>query len=162
MTYETPRVPVPRAAGDGCAIALDLRVVVCPGLTVSVPARLRYRTADPYAVFLDNHTDLATPITWVFARELLAAGLHRRAGLGSVSVHPGADGRAGADGSAEVVFITLTGEGSSVVLRAPADRVRTFLARTEHLVPRGSERTHLDLDGLLRRLRDGGAASPGP
>ncbi|WP_327676253.1 SsgA family sporulation/cell division regulator [Kitasatospora sp. NBC_00458] len=156
MTYETPRVPAQSAAGEGCAMALDLRVVVCPGLTVSVPARLRYRTADPYAVFLDNHTDLDAPITWVFARELLAAGLYGRAGIGSVSVHPGAGRRSG------TVFITLTGEGSSVVLRAQAERVRTFLARTESLVPSGREPTHLDLDGLLRRLCDGGAASPGP
>ncbi|MET9403242.1 SsgA family sporulation/cell division regulator [Kitasatospora sp. NPDC002965] len=156
MTYETPRVPDQRAAEEGCATALDLRVVVCPGLTLSVPARLRYRTADPYAVFLDNHTDLATPITWVFARELLAAGLHDRAGIGSVSVRPGGGERSG------TVLITLTGEGSSVVLSAQAERVRAFLARTESLVPSGREPAHLDLDGLLRRLCDGGAASPGP
>ncbi|MFB8235974.1 SsgA family sporulation/cell division regulator [Kitasatospora purpeofusca] len=156
MTYDSPRVPAQYAPGDGCAVALDLRVAVCPGLTVSVAARLRYHTADPYAVFLDNHTDLATPITWVFARDLLATGVHGWSGIGSVSVHPGVDERR------DSVFITLTGEGSSVVLRAPADRVRAFLARTESLVPIGRERTHLDLDGLLRRLYEGGAASPGP
>ncbi|MFC5661945.1 SsgA family sporulation/cell division regulator [Kitasatospora misakiensis] len=156
MTYDSSRVPAQRAPGDGCAVALDLRVAVCPGLTVSVPARLRYHTADPYAVFLDNHTDLATPITWVFARDLLATGLHGWSGIGSVSVHPGVDDRL------DSVFITLTGEGSSVVLRAPANRVRAFLESTESLVPTGLERTHLDLDGLLRRLCDGGAASPGP
>ncbi len=155
MTYDSSRVPAQRAPGDGCAVALDLRVAVCPGLTVSVPARLRYRTADPYAVFLDNHTDLATPITWVFARDLLATGLHGWSGIGSVSVRPGVDDRL------DSVFITLTGEGSSVVLRAPADRVRAFLRSTESLVPIGLERGHLDLDGLLRRLCDGGAASPG-
>ncbi|MER7703823.1 SsgA family sporulation/cell division regulator [Kitasatospora sp. NPDC097605] len=156
MTYETPRVPAQRPADEGCALALDLRVEVWPGLTLAVPARLRYRSADPYAVFLDNHTDLATPITWVFARELLAAGLRGRAGLGCVRVHPGAGAHDGA------VLITLTGDGGSVVLRAPADRVRAFLARTERLVPTGRERARLDLDGLLRRLRDGGAPSPGP
>ncbi|MFB7470975.1 SsgA family sporulation/cell division regulator [Kitasatospora sp. NPDC056184] len=156
MTEETPRVPAQRAADEGCAVALDLRVVVHPGLTLAVPARLRYRTADPYAVFLDSHTDLATPITWVFARELLASGLRGRSGLGSVRVRPGAGARAGS------VLITLTGEDGSVDLHAPADRVRDFLARTESLVPTGRERTRLDLDGLLRRLRDGGAASPGP
>ncbi|MFF7456662.1 SsgA family sporulation/cell division regulator [Kitasatospora sp. NPDC008115] len=156
MTDEIPRVPEPRAADEGCAVALDLRVDVWPGLTVSVPARLRYRSADPYAVFLDSHTDLATPITWVFARELLAAGLRARAGIGCVRVRPGAGDRAGS------VLITLSGEGGSVDLHAPADRVRAFLARTEGLVPVGRERRRLDLDGLLRRLRDGGAASPGP
>ncbi|MER5351255.1 SsgA family sporulation/cell division regulator [Kitasatospora sp. NPDC002551] len=159
MTDEDPRVPAQRGAEGGCAVALDLRVTVWPGLTISVPARLRYRTADPYAVFLDNHTDLAAPITWVFARELLAAGLLGPCGLGSVRVRPGSGGSAGAAGS---VRITLAGEGGSVDLHAHAERVRVFLARTERLVPTGRERAHLDLDGLLRRLRDGGAASPGP
>ncbi|GAA1390187.1 hypothetical protein GCM10009639_18560 [Kitasatospora putterlickiae] len=162
MTSEIPRVPVQRAADGGCAVALDVRVAVWPGLTVSVPARLRYRSADPYAVFLDNHTDLATPITWVFARELLAAGLYRRAGLGSVRVRPGDGERAGSVGRAGSVLITLVGEDGGVDLHAPADRVRAFLAHTESLVPTGRERARLDLDGLLRRLRDGGAASPGP
>ncbi|MFB6890366.1 SsgA family sporulation/cell division regulator [Kitasatospora sp. NPDC056327] len=156
MVHETPRVPPQRAAGEGCVLALDLRVVVRPGLTVSVPARLRYHTADPYAVALDNHVDSATPITWVFARELLAGGLRARSGIGSVSVHPGVGSCAGS------VFITLTGEEGSVLLRAPAEPVRAFLARTERLVPTGRERTRLDLDRLLRRLCDGGAASPGP
>ncbi|MFF2350417.1 SsgA family sporulation/cell division regulator [Kitasatospora sp. NPDC058115] len=156
MTDEPPRVPAQRAADEGCAVALDLRVEVRPGLTLAVPARLRYRAADPYAVVLDSHTDLATPISWVFARELLAAGLHAPAGLGSVTVRPGEAEHPGS------VLIALIGEGGSVVLRAPADRVRGFLAQTERLVPAGRERTRLDLDGLLRRLRDGGAASPGP
>jgi len=155
VTHEdTPRVPAQRTSAGGCIMPVDVRVVVCPGLSVSVPARLRYDAADPYAVHLDNHIDLGTPITWVFARELLATGLEEWAGTGSVSVYPGAGG------NHDTVYICLRGDEATVVLRAPGSRIRAFLAHTERIVPYGAEHRHLDLDTLLRRLRDGERPEP--
>ncbi|MFD0274436.1 SsgA family sporulation/cell division regulator [Kitasatospora sp. NPDC127111] len=147
MTHpETPRVPDQRTPAEICAMPLELQAVVCPGLSVSVAACLRYELAEPYAVYLDNHVDLDEPITWVFARDLLAAGVDAWAGMGDVSVHPGVGASAG------TVFIALGGENGTVVLRAEAALVRAFLAATERIVPFGSEPRHLDLDALLLRL----------
>ncbi|MEV7181641.1 SsgA family sporulation/cell division regulator [Kitasatospora sp. NPDC093679] len=110
--------------------------------------------AEPYTVYLDNHIDLDAPITWVFARDLLATGLTEWAGTGDVCVHPAAGDR--------TVFITLTGENSTAVLRVDASHIRTFLAHTERIVPSGTEEGHLDVDRFLRRLRDDEPPEPGP
>ncbi|MCG6495279.1 SsgA family sporulation/cell division regulator [Kitasatospora sp. A2-31] len=147
---ETPRVPPQRSGAESAVMDLDLRTVVSPGLSILVRARLRYHRAEPYAVYLDSHVDRDEPITWMFARELLAAGLEGWAGVGDVSVHPGVGGEAG------TVFIALGGDESSVVLRARAAEVRTFLGRTECVVPYGREREFVDLDVLLRRLLEAG------
>ncbi len=147
-----PRIPAQRTHAGGCVTLIDLRVVVCPGLSVTVPACLRYHSADPYAVHLDIHINLDAPVQWTFARELLATGLNEWAGTGEVSVYPGRDR------GATVVLIALSGDESTVVLRAPAARVRSFVARTEHIVPSGHEHAHLDLEGMLSRLRVCGPA----
>ncbi|MFI6843686.1 SsgA family sporulation/cell division regulator [Kitasatospora sp. NBC_00085] len=152
---ETPRVPSQRTPAGLCAMPLVLRAVVCPGLTVPVAARLRYDSSEPYAVYLDNHTDLHEPITWMFARDLLAAGVDAWAGLGDVSVYPGTGA------SPQTLFIALGGENGTVVLRAEAAAVRTFLAATERMVPSGTERLHVDLDGLLLQLLDDRPPDPG-
>ncbi|MGW4892493.1 SsgA family sporulation/cell division regulator [Kitasatospora sp. NPDC004240] len=152
---EIPRVPGPRTGAGGCALPLDLWATVAPGLSVLVRARLRYDPAEPYAVFLDCHIDRGWPITWTFARELLAAGVDGWAGTGSVCVHPAVEA-----GSADLV-IALSGEGTTVHLRGPAARVRDFLARTEDVVPSGREHEYLDLDELLGRLLADGLPEAG-
>lgn len=90
----------------------------------------------------------------MFARDLLATGLTEWAGTGDVCVHPAAGDR--------TVFITLTGENSTAVLRVDASHIRTFLAHTERIVPSGTEEGHLDVDRFLRRLRDDEPPEPGP
>lgn len=124
MTPEDPSgVPPQRSGAATCSLRLELRAVILPGLSVPVAARLRYVRAEPYAVYLDTHVDMHAPITWVFARELLATGLHQWAGLGDVSVHPGTDGEA------DTVYICLGYEDEGVVLRAPPTRCGTSCGR---------------------------------
>ncbi|MEE1788750.1 SsgA family sporulation/cell division regulator [Streptomyces sp. SP17BM10] len=145
--HELPGAPEENAcAGDELALYIDLEAVACPGLLVALPARLRYRREDPYAVSLDTHIDLDEPITWIFARELLATGLTGWAGLGDVTVHRGT-GPASA-----TLFIALSADDTTAVLRAPAALVQTFLDATEHVVPYGTETLHLDVDDLILRL----------
>jgi hypothetical protein len=151
-----PRVPLQGFGAPTVATRLDLQLVVNPGTGVRVPARLRYDARDPYAVFLDIHVgsyavflDIHVgsdePIVWTFARELLATGSREWAGVGDVTVHPGAGGT----GS---VYVSLRGVSGGAVLRARSSDVGGFLWRTERLVPIGSEREHFDLDLLLCRL----------
>jgi hypothetical protein len=142
------RVPVQRVGSTGVAASLNLVVPVCSGISLSVPARLRYESQDPYAVCLDSHVNTDAPITWMFARELLATGLREWTGIGDVSVYPGAHCR-------QALYICLSDDLDTAVLRAHAPTVRDFLEHTECLVPFGAEPDHLDLDGLLLRLFDG-------
>src|ERR671933_682397 len=61
---------------------LHLRLVVSSESSLPVPAGLRYDTADPYAVHATFHTGAEETVEWVFARDLLAEGLHRPTGTG--------------------------------------------------------------------------------
>ncbi|MFJ4674391.1 SsgA family sporulation/cell division regulator [Kitasatospora sp. NPDC088783] len=146
MTHQnTPRAWLRRNGGPDCVLLLDVTVSPCPGLRVSVPARLRYHRADPYAVHLDCHVDLEEPITWLFARELLVEGLEGWAGIGDVTIR-----RSSADG--DLLAIALSTPGQTAVLHTPAGPVREFLELTHRVVPAGTEHLLLDAGGLLRRI----------
>lgn len=146
MTHQnTPRTWLREVGEPDCVLLLDVSVSPCPGLRVSVPARLRYHRADPYAVHLDCHTDLEEPITWLFARELLADGLEGWAGVGDVTIR-----RSSAD--PELLAIALSTPGQTAVLHTPADPVRDFLQLCLGVVPFGAEHHYLDTETLLRRL----------
>ena len=45
-----------------------------------MPARLTYRTDDPYAVHVTFHIGSDSPVNWTFARELLVEGVFRPCG----------------------------------------------------------------------------------
>ncbi|MFE0459109.1 SsgA family sporulation/cell division regulator [Kitasatospora sp. NPDC058965] len=147
-------VPPQRCAGTVCTAYVLLEAIVSPHLAVPVPARLRYRSHDPYTVYLDNHIDLPRPVTWALSRDVLLGGLHDWTGLGDVSVFPGL----GTD--ADSVFVSLRGQDTAALLRARADVVHAFLRWTACVVPPGLESEHFDVETLLHRLRE--ADPPGP
>ncbi len=125
---------------------LQLRLIVSAGQAVPVPARLGYRTADPYAVHIDFHVDSACPVHWAFARDLLVEGVFRPCGHGDVRVWPSrADGRG-------VVLIALNSPGGEALLEAPAAQVAAWLERTLRVVPPGSEGDRLGIDDGLAGL----------
>ncbi|MFF3468339.1 SsgA family sporulation/cell division regulator [Streptomyces sp. NPDC002619] len=113
---------------------------------LSLHMQLSYESADPYAVhalfLLDDHE----PVEWVFARELLAQGLHRPTGPGDVHVWP-LRGR-----DQYELCIALASPAGNALLIAPAREVASFLQRTDALVPPGTEAAHLDLDTQLARI----------
>ncbi|MFJ1751817.1 SsgA family sporulation/cell division regulator [Kitasatospora sp. NPDC088134] len=146
MTHQnTPHTWLQRAEEPDCVLLLDVTVAPCPGLRVSVPARLRYHRADPFAVHLDCHADLEEPITWLFARDLLAEGMDGWAGVGDVTIR-----RSSAD--PELLAIALSTPGQTAVLHTPAAPVRDFLRLSHRVVPPGTEHHFLDTETLLRRL----------
>ncbi|MFJ5884463.1 SsgA family sporulation/cell division regulator [Kitasatospora cineracea] len=146
MTHQnTPRAWLRRNGEPDCVLLLDVTVSPCPGLRVSVPARLRYHRADPYAVHLDCHVDLEEPITWLFARELLVVGLEGWAGVGDVTIR-----RSTAD--EDLLAIALSTPGQTAVLHTPAGPVREFLELSHRLVPVGTEHRYLDTGRMLRRI----------
>ncbi len=108
----------------------------------------RYDSRDPWAVCLVLNAGASNAVEWYFARDLLANGLSRKAGLGDVQVQP--ESVAGA----HVVRVTIRGRGGHFHVRIPARDVLSFVKRTEAMVGFGTEHQHLPIDDIVRRLTD--------
>jgi Streptomyces sporulation and cell division protein, SsgA len=125
--------------------AVQLRLVVADADAVPLPVNLRYSAADPYAVRAVFSGD-GMEVEWVFARELLRAGLTCPTGDGDVHVWPSwGTGR-------ELLMISLSSPDGQAVLEAGAEDVRNFLDRTTVVVPDGEESSYLDMDAALAKL----------
>ncbi|MCD9141511.1 SsgA family sporulation/cell division regulator [Streptomyces albireticuli] len=125
---------------------LELNLVLSPDHSIPVPARLSYRSADPYAVHISFHVTSDSPVNWTFARELLVEGVFRPSGHGDVRVWPThADGRS-------LVCMALSSPDGEALLEAPASPVAAWLERTLMAVAPGSEPERLALDEALREL----------
>ncbi|MEU8466993.1 SsgA family sporulation/cell division regulator [Streptomyces sp. NPDC029006] len=125
---------------------LELRLILSPERSIPVPARLDYRSDDPYAVHVTFHIDSEEPVSWTFARELLVEGVFRPCGDGDVRVWP-----ARADGH-RVVLLALSSPDGDALLRAPVAQVSAWLERTLRVVPPGTEGGRLGIDGALEEL----------
>ncbi|MDX3310706.1 SsgA family sporulation/cell division regulator [Streptomyces sp. NPDC054884] len=125
---------------------LELRLILSPERAVRVPARLVYRSDDPFAVHVTFHTDSAHPVGWTFARELLVEGVFRPCGYGDVRVWPTKSaGRA-------VVLMALSSPDGDALLEASAAQVSAWLERTLRVVPPGTEGDRLGIDDGLAEL----------
>lgn len=125
---------------------LELGLVLSPDRSIPVPARLTYRSDDPYAVHVTFHIGSDAPVNWTFARELLVEGVFRPCGHGDVRVWPTkVDGRS-------LVCMALSSPDGEALLEAPAPAVSAWLERTLRVVPPGSEQDHLGLDKGLSAL----------
>ncbi|WP_328838937.1 SsgA family sporulation/cell division regulator [Streptomyces europaeiscabiei] len=125
---------------------LELGLVLSPERSVPVPAKLGFRSDDPYAVHITFHVNSDRPVHWTFARELLVEGVFRPCGHGDVRVWPTkASGRS-------VVLMALSSPGGDALLEAPAAAVSAWLERTLRVVPPGSEFDMLRIDDGLAEL----------
>jgi hypothetical protein len=125
---------------------LELRLVLSPERSVPVPAKLGYRSDDPYAVHIAFHINTDRPVHWTFARELLVEGVFRPCGNGDVRVWPTKVSGRG------VVLMSLTSPDGDALLEAPAAAVSAWLERTLRAVPPGSEQALLRIDDGLAEL----------
>lgn len=147
---EAPPTPGPNEGEDTVMQILerelDIDLVLSPEHSVAVPARLTYRTNDPYAVHIAFHVGSPNPVHWTFARELLVEGVFRPCGHGDVRIWPvKANGRV-------LVCLALTSPDGDALLEAPSAAVSTWLERTLRIVPPGTEAAMLGLDEGLARL----------
>ncbi|SEF02808.1 SsgA family sporulation/cell division regulator [Streptomyces sp. Ag109_O5-10] len=125
---------------------LELRLVLSPERSIPVPARLSYRSDDPYAVHVSFHINSEQPVNWTFARDLLVEGVFRPCGHGDVRVWPTkVEGRT-------VVLMALSSPHGDALLEAPAPQVSAWLERTLRVVPPGSEGGQLGIDKALDQL----------
>ncbi|MFF6881623.1 SsgA family sporulation/cell division regulator [Streptomyces sp. NPDC012421] len=125
---------------------LELKLVLSPERSVPVPARLAYRTDDPYAVHMTFHIGSDHPVNWTFARELLVEGVFRACGHGDVRIWPTkVDGR-------NVILMALSSPDGDALLEAPSAQVSAWLERTLRTVPPGTESERLGIDDGLAEL----------
>lgn len=125
---------------------LELRLVLSPERSVPVPARLGYRSDEPYAVHVAFHITSDHPVHWTFARDLLVEGVFRPCGQGDVRVWPAkVDGRS-------VVLMALSSPDGDALLEAPVPQVSAWLERTLRVVPPGTEGGRLGIDDALDHL----------
>lgn len=132
---------------------LALELIDTRGEASRLDGVLEYNSADPFAVTAVFRTG-ATPIRWVFGRDLLAEGVFAPMGEGDVHLWPCLDARGRA-----VLIIELTSPHGEALLQAASKDVNEFLQRTFELVPRGTEEMALDLDSAVLRMLDDGLGS---
>ena len=110
-----------------------------------IDAELRYDPSDPLAVSLAIGVSCSDPVVWIFARDLLQAGVHGPAGQGDITIEPTEhlDRRA--------LRITLATDCLATML-VGSDRVIEFLVETYALVPSGCELDRVDLDAEIAAL----------
>ena len=131
---------------DTVAAELGLTLVVPEHGGVPLTASLFYRGDDPYAIRMAFHVGTDDPVEWIFARDLLAAGLREPAGDGDVRVWPGA----GVD--QRVLNISLSSPFGQAHFEAPLAAMSQFLQRTFEVIPGGREGDFTDIDGELNEL----------
>ena len=140
---------------------LGLRLVVPQQTIVPLVASLYYSGRDPYAVRMAFHVGTDEPVEWIFARDLLAAGIGSRQGEGDVQVWPSAQSCAetddldvvrGADTEGAVLNIELSSPFGRAHFEAPARAMSAFLRRTYQIVPVGQESDYIDIETELNDL----------
>jgi hypothetical protein len=144
----------------GVSAELGLGLVAPENTIVPLTASMSYDSADPYAVRMAFDVGTDQPVEWTLARDLLAAALHAREGIGDVQAWPSAascDPAAGIveEGAAaghSILNIAMSSPFGQAQFEASARTVGEFLQRTYQLVPAGQESGYLDFDAELTEL----------
>jgi hypothetical protein len=126
---------------------LELNLVLSPERSIAVPAKLIYRSDDPFAVHITFHVGSDSPVNWTFARELLVEGVFRPCGQGDVRIWPTKiNGRS-------VICMALSSPDGNALLEASSTPVVAWLECALLAVPPGAEGDELSLDdGLVDLL----------
>ncbi|MET7645787.1 SsgA family sporulation/cell division regulator [Streptomyces sp. NPDC005426] len=125
---------------------LELKLVLSPERSIPVPARLTYRTEDPYAVHIAFHIGSDAPVHWTFARDLLVEGMFRPSGHGDVRIWPTkVEGRG-------VICVALTSPDGNALLEVESVVVAVWVERTLCVVAPGTETGRLGIDEGLAEL----------
>ncbi|CAA9326350.1 MAG: Sporulation and cell division protein SsgA [uncultured Nocardioidaceae bacterium] len=124
---------------------LVMTPVLAGGNARPIPATLSYDPADPLAVTVVFH-EATGEVCWTFGRDLLIDGLRRPVGEGDVHVAPARDGGGG-------IALTLVSPDCQVTLEASRTDLSAFLSATTARVPRGRERTTVDVEAAMTAWR---------
>jgi len=148
-----------RSSSTTISAELGLRLVVPQQTIVPLVASLYYSGSDPYAVRMAFHVGTDEPVEWIFARDLLAAGMESRQGEGDVQVWPSPMSCAKAGDLAgigetggKILNIELSSPFGQAHFEAPAQAMSAFLKRTYQIVPPGRESSYIDIETELNDL----------
>jgi sporulation and cell division protein SsgA len=153
-----------RSSSTTISAELGLKLVVPQQTIVPLVASMYYSGSDPYAVRMAFHVGTDEPVEWIFARDLLAAGIESRQGEGDVQVWPSAVSVAEAgdldligtadpdDTRGKVLNIELSSPFGQAHFEAPAEAMSAFLQRTYQIVPAGQEGRYIDIETELNDL----------
>ena len=153
-----------RSSSTTISAELGLKLVVPQQTIVPLVASMYYSGSDPYAVRMAFHVGTDEPVEWIFARDLLAAGIESRQGEGDVQVWPSPVsvaetgdldliGAAEPQGTPEKVLnIELSSPFGQAHFEAPAEAMSAFLQRTYQIVPAGQESRYIDIEAELNDL----------
>ena len=153
-----------RSSSTTISAELGLKLVVPQQTIVPLVASMYYSGSDPYAVRMAFHVGTDEPVEWIFARDLLAAGIESRQGDGDVQVWPSPvsvaeTGDLDLIGTAEtqgtqgkVLNIELSSPFGQAHFEAPAEAMSAFLQRTYQIVPAGQESRYIDIETELNDL----------
>src|SRR5256714_12295289 len=120
---------------------LVVKLVVPQQTFVPLVASMYYSGSAPYAVRMAFHVGPDEPVEWIFARDLLAAGIESRQGEGDVQVWPSAvsaaeTGEVGVSGAPEALGIPgkvlnfwVSSPFGHAHVEAPAEAVLAVLQR---------------------------------
>ena len=129
---------------------LELQLVAADGAFVPVEADFAYDPVDPFAIRAEFRlSEDEAPVVWVFARDLISAGLEAPAGQGDVSLWPSQSR------GEPVVCMALTSPGGQALLECRREDLSGFLEQTLSTVAAGDESRHLDVDTPIGRLLEG-------
>jgi hypothetical protein len=136
---------------SGATIAAELGLMLVGPRQATVPlvAGLFYSGDDPYAVRMAFHVGTDEAVEWIFARDLLTAGLAGPAGDGDVRTWPSTS--SGGDGET-VLNIVLSSPFGRAHFEAPMAATAEFLRRTYDAIPAGREGDFIDIGGELDGL----------
>src|SRR5215471_8272240 len=146
-----------RSSSTTISAELGLRLVVPQQTIVPLVASMFYSGSDPYAVRMAFHVGTDEPVEWIFARDLLAAGIEARQGEGDVQVWPSPRSCAETEDLADddqgtVLNIELSSPFGQAHFEAPAEAMSAFLQRTYQIVPAGKESDFVNIDEELNEL----------
>jgi hypothetical protein len=125
---------------------LGLSLLVPEHGAVPLVASLHYSADDPYAIRMAFHVGADEPVEWIFARELLTAGMEAHAGEGDVRVWPSHDP------DCDLLNLALSSPFGEAHFEAPRTAAAEFLARTFEMIAAGAESEFLDVDDELDDL----------
>jgi hypothetical protein len=144
---------------------IELGLVGPEQMIVPLMATLSYSCSDPYAIRMAFHVGTDEPVEWALARDLLAAALHGREGIGDVQAWPSAascDPALDAAGVAggTILNIAMSSPFGAAQFEISAQAVAGFLYRTYKVVAAGDESGYLDFDAELAELLSQGLSGP--
>lgn len=118
------------------------------GEPVPVNTRWTYRADEPFALTVAFATERGRWVEWIFARDLLIAGLESESGEGDLRVAPHPLDE-------DVLLLEIRSPSGRATFELDRDDTEDFLAHTLELVPAGTESTRFDIDRLLADLTAG-------